>query len=786
MGKKGLIGSRKLMKSEETFGSAVEQSKSFGIFILALVWIACVTVLVLPNPQTGVRMVEKQEADRSIFSNFDFTYEDKDQTRESQEKVKSEVPLYFRIDQASTKNSLNDLSEFFSRLQKKVEAEKAGQPYVPSPPENKTVDTLLATLDKVTINNLDQIARDPEQRDKFIEQIKLELEQGIINRQEKETHTLGQMIRIIDSKGRIKKPRPLVNVLTPNNAAKEIADSILKYYSFANKDNFKQSLVEIISSIIGSGGNLVYDKSVTEENQNLAADQVKQVMLEVRKGQPIITKGQTVTKKDLDLMRIYFEETNARMASTNFWKDLINSALITLFIMIMTGVYLLHIHPEVTRSNQKMWLIGTAVIFCIFINYFFVQFFNILSPELNMPPGLITEIIPLAVPAILLSVLIGLRVAVYIGIFVSIIAALMIESSFSLMLEGLLISGLAGFAVRRSPNYRSFFVRSLFIVPVLFLILDLTSLWDLRDAPDLILWTAGLAFANGILTAIIALILLFLFESVFQVSTNMTLLMLCDYNHPLLKRLQFDAPGTYHHSIMVSTLAEHAAQAIGANPIKARVGALFHDIGKLAKPDYFIENNIAEESKHKELHPRMSSLIILNHVKEGVDMALKFKLRKIIRDAIEQHHGTDLVYYFYKRALEENREKNTPVEEQEYRYPGPLPREKEVVLISLADACEAASRTLQKASHGKIDALVWEIFRKRLRDGQLDRAELTFGELSRVRASFVKTLTTMLHGRVPYPKDEDEEKDENDLFMASKKQAVPEKDGSDKDAQKGS
>jgi membrane-associated HD superfamily phosphohydrolase len=171
-------------------------------------------------------------------------------------------------------------------------------------------------------------------------------------------------------------------------------------------------------------------------------------------------------------------------------------------------------------------------------------------------------------------------------------------------------------------------------------------------------------------------------------------------------------------------------------------------------------------------------------VKEGVDMALKYKLRKIIRDAIEQHHGTDLVYYFYKRALEENREKNVPVEEQEYRYPGPLPREKEVVLISLADACEAASRTLQKASHAKIDALVWEIFRKRLRDGQLDKAELTFGELAMVRASFVKTLTTMLHGRIPYPKDEDEDKDENDLFMASKKPPVSEKEGADKAAPK--
>jgi len=163
----------------------------------------------------------------------------------------------------------------------------------------------------------------------------------------------------------------------------------------------------------------------------------------------------------------------------------------------------------------------------------------------------------------------------------------------------------------------------------------------------------------------------------------------------------------------------------------------------------------------------MSSLVILNHVKEGIELARQYKLKKIIRDAIEQHHGTDLVYYFYKRAMEESEE---PVSEQEFKYPGPLPREKEVALVMLADCCEAASRTLQKPSHQKIDALVWEIFRKKIRDGQLDSAELSFRELAIVRKSFVKTLTTMMHSRIVYPKDEDD-KDEDDLFVAADKLA---------------
>jgi hypothetical protein len=259
----------------------------------------------------------------------------------------------------------------------------------------------------------------------------------------------------------------------------------------------------------------------------------------------------------------------------------------------------------------------------------------------------------------------------------------------------------------------------------------------------------------------------------------MALFTLCDYNHPLLRRLELEAPGTFHHSLMVASLAEYAAKAIKANPIKARVGAMFHDIGKLAKPEYFAENTFDSENKHADLHPRMSSLIILNHVKEGLDLALKYNLRKVIRNTIQQHHGTDIVYYFYKRALEENKEKGIPVDDSEYRYPGPLPVEKEIVIISLADACEAAARSMVKPTPNKIEALVWEIIRKRIRDGQLNNANLTIAEITKIRESFTKTLITMNHSRIAYPKDE--VNDEDDLFVAAQKKesAAPETDEAD-------
>ena len=195
-----------------------------------------------------------------------------------------------------------------------------------------------------------------------------------------------------------------------------------------------------------------------------------------------------------------------------------------------------------------------------------------------------------------------------------------------------------------------------------------------------------------------------------------------------------EAPGTYHHTLMVATLAEQAAEAIGANPLLCRVAAYFHDIGKLSNPSYFTENAFGMD-RHADLSPRMSALIILNHVKEGLVLAQKYKLRKPLREVIASHHGTSRIYFFYRRAVDEAGGDASAVDEFDYRYPGPLPRSKEAAIISLADSCEAASRSLQKPSPQKIDALISDIFRDRILDGQLADCELTLREIEQVQES---------------------------------------------------
>ena len=285
--------------------------------------------------------------------------------------------------------------------------------------------------------------------------------------------------------------------------------------------------------------------------------------------------------------------------------------------------------------------------------------------------------------------------------------------------------------------------------------------------------SAVIAFTNAAATAILALILIFIFEIFFNVSTNMALMVLCDYNHPLLERMKREAPGTFFHSLMVATLVEDAARAIGANPLKAKAGALFHDIGKLAMPQYFTENNLDSANQHLDLNPQMSSIIIRDHVKEGLALARQYRMCRTVRDAIGQHHGNDLVKFFYNKALEEQKKSpnSAPVLESQFRYDGIPPQDKEMAIISLADACEAACRSLDKPSASKIEAVVDQIFRGRFEGRQLNNANITLAELEKVRQSFINTLVSMKHGRIAY--HQERKRDHSELRMANAPSAPP-------------
>ena len=268
------------------------------------------------------------------------------------------------------------------------------------------------------------------------------------------------------------------------------------------------------------------------------------------------------------------------------------------------------------------------------------------------------------------------------------------------------------------------------------------------------------AAANGLICFAVVLVILPVFEFLFSRISNISLIEWGDTQQPLLKRLIMEAPGTYHHSLIVGNLAESVADAIGVNSLLARIGAYYHDVGKIPRAEYFVENQLKGENQHEKLSPTMSKLILMNHVKEGVELAKKYKLPKQLTDFIEQHHGTSLAYYFYQKAIEEDK---ANVNEVDFRYPGPKPQTKETAIVLLADSVEAAARTIHDPDVDKITLLVKKIVDAKVVDGQLDECDLTFRDLDVIAKQFVRVLSTMHHQRIGYPSQESKNRNGKDI-----------------------
>lgn len=267
------------------------------------------------------------------------------------------------------------------------------------------------------------------------------------------------------------------------------------------------------------------------------------------------------------------------------------------------------------------------------------------------------------------------------------------------------------------------------------------------------------AYAAGITLAVGMFIQTFLpvIERIFKIATSMTLMEYSDANQPLLRKLAMEAPGTFSHSLLIGSMAEAAAEAIGVNGLLCRVGAYYHDVGKINKPAYFVENQMGSVSRHEQLSPAMSQLVIVGHVKDGMEIAREYGLPAVLRQFIESHHGTTLMEYFYSEARKKQDETLSFVSEAEFRYPGPKPRTKEAAIVMLSDACESACRTISELTPTRAEVLVHTIAMKRLQDGQFDECDLTLKELSRIEESLAKSLAAHHHGRIPYPKQTDTE-----------------------------
>ena len=421
-------------------------------------------------------------------------------------------------------------------------------------------------------------------------------------------------------------------------------------------------------------------------------------------------------------------------------------AFVLLFILYRD---IMRYKPAYINNFNMVFLLGLMIVSTLVIGRVFDYFLANLSKGLGFP-GLDTEIygIPIPAGAMLVALLFDFHTAITFSFTISLLTGFWLNDALY-PLYTFVGSLTAAFSVIRCKR-RSALLRGSFYVIVANVIIAFILLIAKNDLSAVkALSAVAFAFFSGIAVSSIVSVLLPFLEYAFKITTDISLLELLDLNQPLMKMLMINAPGTYHHSVIVGNLVEAAAEAVGVNPLLARVSSYYHDIGKIKMPEYFVENQGGVPSKHEKLTPHMSSMVITNHVKEGVELAKQYNLPQSVIDIIRQHHGASVITYFYQKAKEYGHE--TVTVEDDYKYPGPKPQTRVAALVMMADAVEASSRVLTDPTPARIAALVDKIINHIFLDGQLDECELTFKDISEIKQKFSYILTGIFHKRIDYP-----------------------------------
>ncbi|MFB0533748.1 MAG: HD family phosphohydrolase [Anaerolineae bacterium] len=493
---------------------------------------------------------------------------------------------------------------------------------------------------------------------------------------------------------------------------------------------------EIVSELAKNfvKANSFYNKERTEENRRLAQESVEPVARVLEEGEVVLRAGDIVDSLDLEALAAL----GLRQPETE-WRDIVSTVLFVLAATIILDLYLLRLRSDFWANRRHTFLVFLLV--ALFI----------LGAKLMVPGHtLLPYLFPSAALSMLLMVLLGPQMAIAVTIVLGLMVGFMAGGSLELTAYAIVGGLIASLGLWRAESLNAFLRAGLYAILANVAVILAFRLpdpkFDLLGMVQLVLASVG----NGGLSAILTLGGFFLLGSVFDITTPLRLMELSRPTHPLLRQLLLKAPGTYHHSLLVSNMAEQAAEQIGADALLARVGAYYHDIGKTVRPYFFVENQADGINVHDRLDPKTSAQIIVSHTKDGLELARKYRLPGKIQEFITQHHGAGRVSYFYQQARQ--REGDTgAVNEDDFRYPGPRPVSREVAIVMLADGCESAVRSARPTSPEKIDELVRKVINDRLLRGELDDSDLTLRDLDKIREAFTSILQGVFHPRIKYP-----------------------------------
>jgi putative nucleotidyltransferase with HDIG domain len=725
-----------------------------AIVVISYVGVSTVNLPVLPGQLATVR----------VTASSTFTYVSPERTRASGEAVRNRVPPVYRLEQEPFQRFESDLRDLLVQLERFEKTFPANSPNV-----GPRTEALTALVEEFNLRGSYRLAVEDVSAFLAAGDAKLRLslaESGLALL--RELNAEGIHDGSLDP-GAAANSVTVYQVLRPNGeVAPRPVQSLEQALTYLRANlsaegpakSFTPALFRLLRA--GVAPNIVFDAAATKARETEALKALKPVSVAVERGQTIIEPETRVTAEQYEML---MAQRQHLLATGDTLRDadqrLFSRVLLVLAMVIACTFYIRLEDRETFQSNGRLALLALVVI----INLALVRLtYSLLDLEFFLRNNAWASTLPYIAPTALAPLIVAILIDAGSGIFMALLISIFTGVIYGNRLDLLVVTFLASMvaiSTCRDASQRGRVVRAAgaggFTVAAFAAVIGLA---EGTDQLALVL-QMGAGLASGLLTGVLVVGALPVLESLFKRTTDITLLELTDFNHPLLRRMQIEAPGTYHHSLVVAQLAENACNAIGANPLLARICALFHDVGKIAHPEYFTENQRTGSNPHDGKPPAESARLIKAHVADGLDLARRHRLPRAVSDVIRQHHGTTLIRFFYLKACGTQAPipgSSVPftgpaaaVPEEGFRYDGPRPQSKESAVISLADAVEAATRSLRHVTPENLGELVDHLIRERLADRQFDEAPLTFADLAQVKSSFVFTLLNMLHSRVAYP-----------------------------------
>ncbi|MCS7228723.1 MAG: HDIG domain-containing protein [Candidatus Kryptonium sp.] len=711
-------------------------------------------------------------------------YKDEKQYQEELAKVYSEVYFIFDVDTQVHKTQMNEFRKFLTDLRSYLDLKQNYQIKL-----NRGVSPNLLKSDSVEIDNLKKLLIQ-RLSEEDLDKIELMYKIGYFDFAKLKVVGETYLSSVYQPIGVISIPRTDLKrneiVLRKGkfeevykqgrfydlNECYDLAKSLTQK-NFSELAEIDSSYFDLIAQVLYSfvKPNLLFNEKETNSLIEREKSKVLRTAGIVRENEKIISRHEIITpEKYLKLESLKIAQRERGIGTGRILKDL-GRFILTASILAVFWIYLYMYRKKIYFDNKLLSLITALFIFEILLAFLITKLkagheanYLILIPAFSM----------------LMTIVFDSRVAFWATVVISLMIGSVIGYDYGVISASFVAGTVAIYSVRSIGNRMQIFKSFIFIfIAYAFVLIGFS--FQKYESAEVIFTKLGFVAANALLSPILTYGLLIFLERIFGIMTEITLLELSDFNHPLLRELSARAPGTFHHSIAVATLAEAAAKAIGANPVLARVGAYYHDVGKILNPEFFVENQMESEKLHSSITPEQSVKIIISHVEEGQKIAKRYKLPLEIIKFIPMHHGTTLVAYFYGKALKRKELKEVEIEESDFRYKGPKPDSKETGIVMLADSVEAAVRSLDEKTPENIEKTVEAIFESRIEDGQLDESNLTLKDIEEIKKTFIQMLNNLYHPRVKYPGQEkitaDESVDKKELKLRPRKRTRKLKNG---------